>query len=239
MKLQFIDNRYFDAGLGALAGANPYAAGAEAVIGIGEAAYGLIQGGKLKKEAEQLQKERPKYNINPFARQDVSFAESELSRGMGSEAEQAYNEGIDKDLSTSLSASLKSGAGVNMAGDLFGSSSQARQKLAMMREQTRLNQTQNVIASHQYYNEQADKAFMYNVDAPWKDAVRANAAARQQTSNMVQSGINTLGSAAVQYGSEVDKATEYDRYFKGSGGTPLPSPQGTQQNPPLVSDFMD
>jgi hypothetical protein len=242
MKYDFLNIRqYAD-------GADPYSAGIGAAIGLGEAAYGLIKGAKLKKEAAALQAKRPRYNINPLAKSDVSFTESELGQGMGAEATQAYKEGIDKDLSTSLSASLKAGAGVNNAAELFGQGAQSRQKLAMMKEQLRLNQVNQVISAHQYYNDQQDKDFMYNVDAPWIDAVRANAQARQQTSNMVQSGINTLGGAAINYGAQKSSANDYDNYRRESGGTPRATQYSyggdggsvaKQDAPTLMSDYFD
>ena len=48
------------------------------MVGGAEFAYGLIKSKKAKKEAEELQKNRPKYQLQPFTynKNDIALAES-------------------------------------------------------------------------------------------------------------------------------------------------------------------
>lgn len=204
--------------IGAAAGSTPYGAAAEGVLGAVELGIGLINEKKAKKKADELAKSRPRYKESASAKEDVNLAESDLAKGMSSKAEKAYLDANDRQLSASLSAILKGGGSTNNVGDVFGKSEIGKANLAMMQDNLRLNQINNVVRTHQYKDEQDDKAFMYNEDAPWKDAAQANAAARQQSANMVQAGFNTLGAGAINYAGTQTANNDYSKYWQIPGG---------------------
>lgn len=196
-----------------VASANPIGAALEGAAGVGELITGLINSGKSKREAAELEKTRPKYNISPSAKSEVSLAESELGNGLGAEATRGYETGLDKDFSNSLSTILKGGGSVNDVGSLYGNNQDARGKLAMMKENVRLNQISNLTSAWKNYTDQTDKQFQYNVDAPWKDKAQAVAEARKGSQGQIWNGINTAGSAAMNYSEEKNGANQYGNYL--------------------------
>jgi hypothetical protein len=185
-------------------------------LGVGQAVAGLFGKSKAKKEAERLAASRPKYAESPYAKQGLSLAESELSTGMSGEAKNAYEQGIDRDLSTSLNAVLKGGGSVNNIAEVFGASTQGRQRLAMMKDNLRLNQINNVVRAQNTMTEEREKAFQFNEWAPWADAAKANAGARQAAENQIWGGIGTLGSAVMGIGGAAKAAGGFGQFFNSS-----------------------
>jgi hypothetical protein len=172
-------------------------------IGLAETAIGMINAGKAKKKAAQLAASRPKYQESPYIKDELSLAESELSTGMSGAASNAYEQGIDRDLSSSLNTILKGGGSVNNVAEVFGQSTQGRQRLALMKENLRLNQVNNLVRAQQDSTEQREKAFQFNQWAPWADQSQANAQARTAAQGQIMSGINTIGSAGMGYLNKV------------------------------------
>lgn len=196
-----------------------------------------IQKGKEKKEARKLAQQRPTYNITPEARSEESLASSELSRGMGAEAEQAYNDDLERGYSTSIGAIEKYGGGVNNVAQVYDSSEQGRQRLSLMKEQLRVNNINNVVNSYRNMAEQRDKQFQINQYAPYTDEATANAQARQGSANLEASAFNSAISAAGQYAS----GQQMKNFFKtqsNNGGSPsfsMPSSQRQVGNGPDLS----
>ena len=190
-----------------------YLAAAGLAIGATETVIGMVNSGKAADEAARLQDSQPKRSTSQFARNELSLAESELANGMSAATKQAYQEGIDRDLCTSLSSALKYGGGVNMVGDLYDKSTLARQKFSMIQENLRLNKIQNTIAAYRNMSEEQDKNFQFNQWAPWADKAQGNAIARQNAANMTMSGINTAGGAIMNKLSTLDAEGDYDNYM--------------------------
>jgi hypothetical protein len=216
-------------------GVNPLSLASSAIqigAGIGETAAGLIGAGKLKREAAALQKSRPVYNINPNVGNEVALSESELANGMGADATKAYEQGIDKDLSSSLDAILKSGGSANNIADVFDNSQEGRQRLAIMKDNLRLNQINNLVNSYRNQTNETDKAFQFNEYAPWADKVQANAEARKAKQQMVWNGINTIASGGMNLTSQLSDDNKFNDYFN-SGGNSSYVPT---HNPSIIRD---
>ena len=177
-------------------------------------AYGIISGaiskGKANKRAKQLAATRPKEQDSPYAKDALSLAESELSTGMSGKAKQAMEEGEDKDYSNALGAILKGGGSVNNIGSLFSEKAGGRQKMALLQENLRLNQISNLQRAQQINEDNQKQEFEFNQWMPWADESQANAQAKADSSKEINSGINTLGSAASSYfgGKEGQKQTD-------------------------------
>lgn len=195
----------------------PAALAVPAVLGAAQTISGIIGGNKAKKEAERLARSRPTYRISPYATQAVDLAESELANGMSAESSRAYEEGLNRDLTTSIDAILKGGGSVNNIGDVFDRSAVGRSRLAQMQDQLRLNQIANVRSAYQNMQEQQDKAFQINQYAPWADAAQANAIARQNANNNLWGGINTLGSTAMGALGSLNQQQGFNNYFNSGG----------------------
>lgn len=188
-------------------------------LGLAQTALGFINKGKAKREAAKLAASRPKYQESPYAKEAVSLAESELSTGISGAAKAAYEEGIDRDLSGSLNAILKGGGSANNVAEVFASSVQGRQRLALMKDNIRLNQINNLTRAQQFATEEREKAFEFNQWAPWADAAQANAAARKDAEAQIWSGINTAGSAVIRGISGAAGKKELNDYFSSSSPT--------------------
>ena len=217
----------------------------QALLGGVEAIAGLVNKGKAKREAEQLARDRPVYKINPNVDSEVKLNQSELSNGMGAEATKAYDEGLDKDLSSSIGAILKSGGSTNSLGTLYDNSVVGRQKLAMMREGIRMNQVNNLIGSYRNQTNEGDKAFQFNQYAPWADKAAANAGARQGAENQIWGGLGTAASGVMNNieGNQAQK--NYAKYLQilsgnnGNNGQMLdqpPYPTTSNRTQPVLSN---
>lgn len=201
------------------------AAAIEGGIGIYKTVAGIVHSGQAKKDAAALQASRPKYSINPEAGNNLSLAESELSNGMSADAEKAYKDISTGQLSDSLGALLKGGGSVNSVGALYGSAKTGQQQLSILKDQTRAAQVQSYMTAGQYMSDQRDKAFLYNVDAPWKDRGQAVGDERKAAANEIDTGINTVGSAGINYAGMKNEDNTYNKYFGSStAATTVPSP---------------
>jgi len=170
-----------------------------AALGVAQAGIGLLKSGQTKREAERLAASRPKLKDSPFIDDQLSLAKSELASGMSGAAENAYEQGLSRDLSTSLDTILKGGGDVNNVADIFDKSATGRQRLSLMKENLRLSQINNLSNAQRAAEEERLQQFQFNDFAPWADAAQSNAKARQGAEDMIWSGLQTAGGAATGY----------------------------------------
>lgn len=215
------------------AGIDPFSLATSATqFGLGalEGVLGLSAAAKAKKEAAALEASRPKYTVNPNVQSEVSLAQSELSNGMSADAETAYNEGIDRDLSVTLDALLKGGGTPNNISQTFDSSEIGRQKLAMMKDNLRLNQVNSLVSAYRNQTGETDKQFEFNQWMPWADKVQANATARENANKLTFGGLNTAGSGLMNAFSTVSDNNKFNDFFKTSSSD---NTNNTLQPPPI------
>jgi hypothetical protein len=186
---------------------------AAVAVGVGTAAYGVIKGAKAKKEAKRLAASRPKIEASPYLDDQLSLAKSELSSGMSGAAENAYEQGLSRDVSGSLDAILKGGGDVNNVAEIFDRSAVGRQRLALMKENLRLSQINNLVNAQNAYGNQDQQRFQFNEWAPWADSAQANAQGRQGAENMIWSGVQTAGSGVAGYMQGQQAKSDYNNYF--------------------------
>lgn len=229
-------------GADALGGVSPEMEAAKYGIGFGISAFktglGLINAAKAKKEAALLEKTRPVRPINPEAIDEKALAESELQQGMSAEAKRAYEEGTDRDLGSSIDAILKGGGSVNSIADIFDESNVGRQRLAIAKDNLRLNQINNVVRSYANMQDERDKNFEYNQVAPWMDKAQANAEARRNASNMIWNGVESAGSAGMNAFNDYSNTKALNSYFGMSGGGANSTmPLNIPSNIPITPSF--
>lgn len=205
--------------LGAAAGsATPWGAIIGGGLGLAKTVIGLINSGKAKKTAAELDKTRPKYKENQVYDDDLSLAESELaSGGLSSKAETAYNNVNNQQFSSSLSAILKGGGSVNNVADVFGANETGRQRLAMLNDQMRLSQIDRLMRARKAKADDQEKAWQINKFAPWQDKARAVAGARKGAEDGIWSGLGTIGAAGMEWADENNQKKMFDEYLNGSG----------------------
>lgn len=194
----------------------PIADGIQAGLGIVQGAIGLINASKTKREAELLNKTRPQYSISPLAGQDLSLTKSELSQGLSSAAQQAYNDLNNQQFSSSLSAILKGGGDVNSIGEVYGNNQEGRLKLAMIKDQLRLQQIQNEMNASKNYQQEQQTAWQLNEFAPYNDRVAANGQARLGSQQQIWNGVNTFGSAAIQAANTMQENNAFNPRITGA-----------------------
>lgn len=184
-----------------------------AVLGAAQTVAGLFKGGAAKKEAERLEASRPKIGDSPFVKDQLSLAKSELASGMSGAAENAYEQGLSRDLSTSLDAILKSGGDVNNVADIFDRSATGRQRLSLMKENLRLSQINNLVNAQGAAENERLQQFEFNEYRPWADKSQANAQARQGAEDMVWGGLQTFGSAATSFLQGQNQQQDFNNYL--------------------------
>lgn len=186
------------------------------VIGAAKIGVGLINKSKANKKAAELERNRPKYAESKYAQEGLRLAESELSTGMSGEAKNAYEQGNDRALSTSLDAILKGGGSSNNVAQVFDASQQGRQRLALMKENLRLNQINNVVRAQQFSEDEREKAFKFNQYAPWADQSQATAQARTGAEGQIWEGVNTAGSAIMRGFDASAAKKQQNSFFQGN-----------------------
>ncbi len=199
-------------------------------VSAGTLIYGAVKSGQAKKEASKLAASRPQLTASPYTQDELSLSKSELANGgMSADASRFLQEGNDRSESNSIDAILKGGGSVNNVAQIFDSSQSGNQRLALMKENLRLNKINNFVSASRNANEERQQMFQYNTDAPWKDAAQANAQARQSASQMEVSGISGIAGAAGsalgkqqlnKYLNPSDASTVSSQPVSNSSGTP-------------------
>lgn len=174
---------------------NPIGLSVDATLSGIESAVGLINSFKTKKEAAELAKTRPVRQISPLVGENLSLAENELGNGMSSKAQAAYNAQLDRQQAGSLSAILRGGGDVNNISDVYGAGEEGRQRLAMITDQLRLKQIDNLVKARDNMVDEEDKNFLFNKYAPWADKSQAVAQQRQAANQQIWSGLQTFTGA--------------------------------------------
>jgi len=159
---------------------------------------------KLEQQAKEQERTRPKIGRDQNADYNLNLVESELANGMSARAEKAYNDASDRQFSTSLGALLRGGGDVNSVGALYGAGEDGRLKLAMMRDQNRLNQISNVLNQSKYTDERNYiTPWQVNIDAPWKDKTQAIADARKVNAENIERDWGTVTSSVSGMGADM------------------------------------
>lgn len=199
------------------------------LIMAGVAAASAISGGikanKAKKEAARLASNRPELEESPFLRDNIRLAQSELANSRNSPGMQAYQQGMDRTLSSSLGTVLKGGGSLNNVSDIFDSSAEGRQRMALMQDNLRLNQIQNLTAAGGASEQQRQQLFQFNEFAPWADNAQAASAARQQGQQQMWNGITSLGSTVAGGIASIQAEKKLDSYMKNYSGPAANAPQ--------------
>jgi len=205
---------------------DPTSAIVQGGLGLIETVTNLFKAGQAKKEARELERSRPQYQISPLAGDELSLTKSELaSGGLSSTAQTAYNDLDNQQFSSSLEALLRGGGSVNGVADVYGQGQTGRLRLAQLNDQMRLQKINNYIGAARYYTDQTDKAFEFNKWMPWADKAQANSKARQNADAGIWAGLGTAGAGVVNYSTQKNTQDQFDEYLKTWGGGNNMTPQ--------------
>lgn len=167
-------------------------------LGVVQTALNIGKQAQAKKEIKRLQANRPLLKASPFAKDQLSLAESELQQGMSADSENAFNQSTDRDLSTTLDAVLRGGGSVNNVAEVFDRSQVGRQRLSLMQDNLRLSQINNLARARDASEDDRLQRFQYNEYAPWADQMAAASGAAGRAEDRIWGGINTAGSSFMQ-----------------------------------------
>jgi hypothetical protein len=207
-------------------------------LGIAQTVTGLVNNKKTKREAARLAATRPKLAASPYIDDQLSLAQSELANGMSGATERAYEEGLSRDTSSALDAILKSGGDVNNVAEIFDRSAVGRQRLALMKDNLRLSQINNLVNAQSAAENQRKQMFEFNQYRPWADASQANAIGRQKAQDMIWGGLQTVGSSIM--GGMQNSASQgaFNNYFNSGQQNQQYSPElnpSTVQGPAPIN----
>lgn len=221
-------------------------------VGLGEAAIGFFKEKSANKEAKKLNATRPKLKDSPYLKDQLSLAESDLSTGMSADAKTAYEQDIDRDQSSAIGAVTRLGGSPNDVGSVFAKGENGRQRLAIMKDNMRLNNINNLVRAQDASEEQRQKEFQFNEWAPWADAAQANAGQKAAGQSEIFSGLNTAAGGAMKFAATENSNTQFQKYLelstrKNTGGNnnansnagPEPANQQTQSTTPTLDGLMD
>jgi hypothetical protein len=166
-----------------------------AAVGAGTLIYGAIEKGEANSKAKQLQNSRPQLPNSPYTADELSLSKSELANPLSADASRSLQEDNDRSLSTSIDAILKGGGSVNNVAQVFDGSQRGNQRLALMKENLRLNKINNFMNASRNAEQERQQQFQFNQFAPWADQAQANAAAKAGADQTINSGVNTLSSS--------------------------------------------
>jgi hypothetical protein len=169
----------------------------QAGAGIVQGVTGAIQNAKANKIMRNTQ--RPTYNIPSEIRANQNIAESRAGQGMSDAARTAQEQANERNLTAATGSILKGGGSVNNIGLLYGNSTDATQRMAMIDDEMRAKNIENLIEQNRQMADYKDKKWQVDVWAPYADKMQAAAALKKQGSDNMWKGINTVGSAASNY----------------------------------------
>lgn len=182
-------------------------------------ARGIGNEAKLKKEAANLERNKPIKQTSQFDRDALALTESELANGMSAGAERAYDDSVDRGLSSSISAILKGGGSVNNIGDVYDTTEQGRQNLAVIQDQLRLTHINNVLKQYDKMSSEEEKNWIVNNYAPYKDKLQAIGEQRKAAASMINSGIDTAGSGLMSLMGAKQENTFLSNFLKSGTGS--------------------
>lgn len=187
-------------------------------VAVASAVAGGVKANKAKKAAAALNANRPELSDSPFLRDNIRLAQSELNSGQTSAANNAYEQGMDRNISSSIGAIMQGGGSLNNISSIFDGSQQGRQRMTMLSENLRLNQIKNLTAAGGDSEVQRQQQFQFNEAAPWMDKAQAASAARQQGNQQMWNGIVSAGSTVAGGISSMQSEKKMDEYFKNNSG---------------------
>lgn len=190
--------------ISSLAGAaQPYAALASAAGSVIGGVMQMIQSGKEKREARNLEKNlvRPLATIQKPILDNQALAESLGSQGLSDQALEVYRSSSDRKLGNSVNAILMGGGSVNNIADLYDTSQQNDQHIALLEEEVRQKNMQNLMKQNETLAGEQEKKWMINEYAPYQDTKQLIAQLKNQSNQNKWGGINTMIGGLTNYAS--------------------------------------
>ncbi len=164
------------------------------LMGVGQAIWGNSQKKKYQRQIDELNKNRPQYQINQEEYDIQNLAESKANQGMGAGARTALQNNTDRTLSTAANTALMGGADANTIGNIVDKSQNGNNQNAIYNDQVRLQNLSNLQNVWARQSANRDKQWQINSEQPWKDKMTGLNDQLKGANNMFMSGLSQAGS---------------------------------------------
>lgn len=171
-------------------------AGIGGAIGLGTTIYGMIQKNKAEKAAKA--NVMPQYDIQPEEQYNLDIARSQAGQGMSDASRAAYMNNAGSGLAATTNAILRGGGDANSIGNAYNKYDTGISSQAIYDDQARMQHLSNLQGAYTRMSAQKDKQWQINKYQPWANKAQALAQQLAGSQNMITSGINTMGTAAIQ-----------------------------------------
>lgn len=179
------------------------------------AGYGIYQVAEADKKANEAKRaaalnKRPAYKINPEEYANLGLAESQAQQGLGAASLQAYKDNANRGLSTSIEGILKGGGDVGSINQSYEAYLGNMSKLAILDDQTKLANINNLVLERRRFSDERDKSFQYNQYAPYADKAASiyqmqNTAVNERNAGMA-GVVQGVGGLATGVGQAYDRS---------------------------------
>lgn len=210
-------------------------AAAQAAGGIVQGITGAFQKGKAKRMARA--NKRPTYRIQRPVQDNQELVESRAGQGISDATRQHLRQDAERGLTTSIDAILAGGGSVNNIADLYGNYTTSISKMALVDEEMRTRNIQNMIIQNNKLAAEKDKEWQVNVYAPYADKAQAAAALSKHGSDNMWKGINSVISAGANYAAGKQYEKEGNNVYGRNGVTGNNDPINTTNVAPPGGDL--
>lgn len=195
---------------------------AQGIGGIVQGVTGAFQKGKAKRMGRA--NKRPNYRIQQPIKDNQELIESQAGQGLTDASRQELEQQSSRGLTSSIDAILAGGGSVNNISDLYGTFQGGISKMALIDEEMRRKNIQNLVTANNQLATEKDKEWQVNVYAPYADKAQAAAALSNQGTNNMWKGINTVLSAGANYETSRMYKKETQGIYGTNGNTGAPDP---------------
>jgi len=173
---------------------NPVSLGISTGLDLFKTFYGLGQMIHGNKKLNELEQNRPVYEVDPNIQYNQQFAGQLASQGLPSSAKNWYTDSIERGLGSTIQAGLASGQGLGNITNAFGSANDSFRNLLAMDAEQKMKNSQLLLDANKDLRDENLRAFDYNEAQKYGDAYKRYS---QQTNSGAQNlygGGNGLGS---------------------------------------------
>ena len=161
----------------------------QGAAGVGQ----IIKGIGQDNEAERLRNTpRPQYSIQNEYYDNVDIASYLAQQGLTQESKNYYDNAANRGLSRATDVSLQTGGGINSFANIYDTYLQGQYKVAAEDSQLQTQNYQNLIQQNLNLAGQETMKWSINELEPYKDRMKAAAAAADASAKNIFGGINSV-----------------------------------------------
>lgn len=151
-----------------------------------------VQAYSQSRKAKKLKRslKDPDYKITKPIRENQALAESRGAQGLSDRATRLYEDQNNRGMAVGIDGILRAGGNANHIGSLFGSYLDGANKLALIDEDMRVKNLQQLIEQNQFMGSELDKEWQMNTYRRYADQVRAANLLKQQSNENFNSALD-------------------------------------------------